>query len=100
MLSLNEILIFRFLRTGGGLSLLALLYENFSSNKTENAFSPTLPQMLFDIERNFSANVLSKPQLFTPVGYFEGFLYPCFTIWADYKPRAGENIKNASVLRI
>ena len=40
------------------------------------------------------------PQLVTPVGYFEGFLYPCFTIWADYKPRAEENIKNASVLRI
>ena len=45
-------------------------------------------------------NIIMKPQLVTPVGYFEGFLYPCFTIWADYKPRAGENIKNASVLRI
>ena len=34
--------------------------ENLNVNKTENSFSPTLPQMLFDIERNCSANVVSK----------------------------------------
>ena len=41
-----------------------------------------------------------QAQLVTPVGYFEGLFYSYFAIWADYKPRAGENIKNASVLRI
>ena len=39
-------------------------------------------------------------QLVTPVGYSEGLSYPYFAIWADYQPKAGENIKNVSVLRI
>ena len=47
-----------------------------------------------------SQPVLSQPQLVTPVGYSEGLSYPYFAIWADYRPRAVENIINISVLRI
>ena len=41
-----------------------------------------------------------NPQLVTTVGYFEGLFYPYFVLWADYQPRADENITNISMLRV